>query len=78
MLEHLWVVLIKEGLVVDYNLFIFLSLSPFQQLVPLEKSEKSQIFLFLLTHEHKLYITEYTHVLGEREKEREGERKNSF
>lgn len=64
----------KGGLVVDYNLFLFLSLSPFQQLVPLEKSEKSQIF-FLLTHEHKIYITEYTqHVLGERE----GERKKSF
>lgn len=77
-LEHLWVVLLKEGLVVDYNLFLFLSLSPFQQLVPLEKSEKIQIF-FLLTHEHKIYITEYTqHVLGEREKEREGERKKSF
>lgn len=44
---------------------------------PRKVREKSDVFL--LTHEHKIYITEYTqHVLGEREKEREGERKKSF
>lgn len=78
MLEHLWVVLVKEGLVVDYNLFLFSSLSPFQQLVPLEKLEKSHIFFCLLTHEHKIYITEYTqHVLGERKRERKRERERN-
>lgn len=42
------------------------------------KVRENSIF-FLLTHEHKIYITEYTqHVSGEREKEREGERKKSF
>lgn len=43
------------------------------------KVRENSDFFFLLTHEHKIYITEYTqHVLGEREKEREGERKKSF